>query len=59
MFDGRGRIKMIEGKQYEGEWKMNLREGKGREVWSDGKIYEGEFKKDQKNGYGKFKNLKF
>lgn len=46
MFDGKGRLKMVEGKLYEGDWKMNMREGKGREVWSDGKIYEGDFKKD-------------
>jgi hypothetical protein len=33
MFDGKGRLKMKDGKLYEGTWSMNMREGTGKELW--------------------------
>lgn len=54
MFSGKGKMKYLDGSEYEGEWKDGLRSGKGRLRTASGLLYEGDWVADDLR-YGKLK----
>lgn len=50
MKHGKGKLQLIKGDVYEGEFKNNLFDGKGIYKWKNGEFYEGEFKSGHING---------
>jgi hypothetical protein len=55
LFNGKGKIKDLEGNIYEGEFSSGLKNGEGKYLYKDGCSYEGFYKKNEMNGYGIFK----
>lgn len=48
----------LNGDQYTGEWKDNLRHGHGTQMWKKATaMYEGKWEQDQRQGYGAFYKL--
>ena len=39
--DGKGVMKWLDGKEYDGEFKNDLKEGMGTFIWTDGRKYVG------------------
>lgn len=55
MAEGYGRLEMVDGYKYEGEWAHDLPNGRGMEVNGVGEQYKGEFVMGRKFGNGVYK----
>ena len=51
-FNGKGKLKIAAGGEYEGGWAQGLKSGIGTMKYADGSYYEGEFANDTYNGKG-------
>ena len=45
-------MKYVDGSEYTGEWKNNMREGMGTQRYANGEVYEGMWHNDKRNGHG-------
>ena len=55
-FDGfLGKCTYVDGRKYQGEWKMNQRHGKGTYHLGNGIIYKGGFVENMRSGKGKIR----
>lgn len=50
----RNTVYAVDGSEYTGAWKEDLRHGEGVEIWANGDRYEGEWEEDMRQGRGSF-----
>ena len=49
---GEGKMWMLDGSVYDGQWKDDLMDGNGRHALADGAVYDGAFVNGQRHGHG-------
>ena len=52
---GKGYMKWISGRAYEGRWKNDEPQGRGQMEWPNGQVYRGQFEEGKMEGKGKIK----
>jgi hypothetical protein len=45
--EGKGKMVLVNGDIYEGDWKNGAKEGKGKFTWRNGNVYEGNWRNDR------------
>jgi len=50
MRNGSGKIYLLNGDRYEGDWKNNERNGYGIFFWNNGNVFKGEWRNDLMDG---------
>ena len=56
--DGKGSCSFPDGQEFQGYYKLGMREGRGSLVFAEGAVYEGRFREDKMDGQGTLKILR-